>query len=184
MPNYRRNYVPGGTFFFTCVTHRRRPILTTDLGRECLRNAIRQIRKRHPFTLVAIVLLPDHLHTVWELPSNDHRYELRWMRIKEEFTRSWIWAGGTELPQSKSREEHRHRGVWHKRYWEHTVRDEADLARCFDYIHWNPRKHGLVRRVRDWPWSSFHRYVECGEYPIGWGGSDPTPDWHDPEWGE
>jgi putative transposase len=86
MPSYRRYFVPGGTYFFTCVTYLRRPILTTELGRNCLRGAIDTVRKRHPFEIVAIVLLPDHWRTVWSLPPGDVRYPLRWMRIKEEFT--------------------------------------------------------------------------------------------------
>ena len=184
MPNYRRNFVPGGTYFFTCVTYQRRPILTTDIGRRCLREAIQKVQGDHPFELFAIVLLPDHWHTVWVLPPGDDRYPLRWMRIKEEFTERWLEAGGTELPQSESREKHRQRGVWQKRYWEHTVRDEDDLKRCVDYTHWNPRKHKLAARVRDWEWSSFHRMVREGEYDIDWGGTDPTPGWDAPEWGE
>ena len=184
MPDYRRNYVPGGTYFFTCVTHRRAPFLTTALGRRCLREGIEKVQHDHPFEIVAIVLLPDHWHTVWALPRGDARYPLRWMRIKEEFTERWLNGGGGELPQSASRQRHRQRGVWHKRYWEYTVRDEDDLQRCVDYAHWNPRKHLLVPRVRDWEWSSFHRFVQLGEYDLDWGGADPTPDWDDPEWGE
>ncbi|HEV3302727.1 MAG TPA: transposase [Planctomycetaceae bacterium] len=184
MPNYRRVYVPGGTYFFTCVAHRRRPILTTNLGRRCLRKALKAIANDHPFNILAIVLLPDHWHTAWSLPPGDDRYALRWMRIKEEFTEAWLAGGGLELPQSASRARHRQRGVWHKRYWEHTVRDEADLERCVTYIHWNPCKHKLVARVRDWKWSSFHRFVREGEYDLEWGGSDPTPGWNAPEWGE
>ncbi len=184
MSNFRRNLVPGATFFFTCVTHQRRPILTTDLGRQCLREAIDLVKRDHPFEIVAIVLLPDHWHTVWTLPPGDDRYPLRWMRIKEEFTKRWLAAGGDELPQSASRIQHRQRGVWQKRYWEHTVRDEIDLKRCVDYIHWNPRKHKLVSCVRDWKWSSFHRMVHEGEYEFEWGGTDPTPGWNTPEWGE
>ena len=184
MPDYRRNYLPGGTYVFTCVTYKRRPILTTDLGRKCLRESIEKIKNDHPFTMAAIVLLPEHWHTVWTLPRGDDRYPLRWMRIKEEFSKAWLEAGGTELQQSESREKHRQRGIWHKRYWEHTVRDENDLERCVDYLHWNPRKHGLVRRVRDWEWSSFHRFVKEGHYDLNWGGTDPVPGWEDPEWGE
>ncbi len=115
------------------------------------------------------------------LPRGDARYPLRWMRIKEEFTERWLAGGGDEAPQSKSRSRHRLRGIWQKRYWEYTVRNEADLERCVDYIHWNPRKHGLVARVRDWEWSSFHRFVEAGQYDINWGGTDPTPGWNTPE---
>jgi putative transposase len=184
VPNYRRNYVPGGTYFFTNVAYRRRPILTSDLGRRCLRDAIQTVQADHPFTIVAIALLPDHWHTIWTLPPNDARYPLRWMRIKEEFTKAWLHGGGQELSQSHSRTKHRQRGVWHKRYWEHTIADEDDLKRCVDYIHWNPRKHNLVQRIRDWKWSSFHRFVQASEYDLDWGGSDPTPGWDDPEWGE
>ncbi len=184
MSDYRRCYVPGGTYFFTCVTYRRRPILTTDLGRRCLRAAIEKVRESYPFEIVAFVLVPDHCHSVWTLPPTDDKYPLRWRRIKEEFTEAWLAAGGTELPQSASRKRHRQRGVWHKRYWEHTVGDGADLKRCVDYTHWNPRKHGLAPRVRDWEWSSFHRFVTEGEYDLDWGGTDPTPGWDDPEWGE
>jgi putative transposase len=183
MPNFRRNLVPGGTFFFTVVTHLRRPILTTDLGRRCLREAISTVRESHPFELFANVLLPDHWHGVWMLPRGDDRYPLRWMRIKEEFTERWLAGGGDEAPQSESRSRHRLRGIWQKRYWEHTVRDEADHERCVDYIHWNPRKHGLVARIRDWDWSSFHRFVKAGQYDINWGGTDPTPGWSTPEMG-
>ena len=184
MPNFRRNFVPGGTYFFTCVTHERQPILTTDPGRRCLREAILKVKADHPFEIVAIVLLPDHWHTVWVLPSGDDRYPLRWMRIKEEFTERWLACGGTELPQSASRKRQRQRGIWQKRYWEHTVRDEDDLKRCVDYCHWNPRKHRLVTRISDWEWSSFARFVREGEYEPDWGGTDPTPGWNTPEWGE
>jgi putative transposase len=184
MPDYSRNFVAGGTYFFTCVTHQRQPILTTELGRRCLRNAILKIQADHPFELFAVVLLPDHWHAVWTLPAGDTRYPLRWQRIKEEFTKAWLSDGGEELGQSASRTRHRMRGVWQKRYWEHTVRDETDLERCVDYIHWNPRKHGLCPRVRDWPWSSFHRFVNAGQYEIDWGGTDLTTSWPDAEWGK
>ena len=184
MADYRRYYVPGGTYFFTCVTYQRTPILTTELARDCLRNAIQVVRKVHPFDITAIVVLPDHWHTIWTLPQGDVRYPLRWMRIKEEFTKGWLKAGGIEQPQSVSRKEQRSRGVWQRRYWERTIQDETDLKRCTDYIHWNPRKHALVERVQDWKWSSFHRYVQEGEYHITWGGNDPSLHWNAPEWGE
>jgi putative transposase len=184
MAKYRRNFVPGGTYFFTCVTYERQRILTSELGRRCLREAIHKVRSDHPFHVFAIVLLPDHLHTVWTLPPGDSDYPLRWMRIKEEFTKRWLQSNGTELSQSESRRKHRYRGVWQKRYWEHTVQDQADLKRCVDYSHWNPRKHNLVRRVCDWEYSSFHRFVKVGEYDIHWGDIDPVASWNDPEWGE
>ena len=95
MPWYRRNYVPGGTYFFTVVTYKRRPMLVDPLARRCLREALQTIRENWPFEIVGISLLPDHLHTVWTLPPDDDRYSLRWRRIKEEFTRAYLSAGGT-----------------------------------------------------------------------------------------
>jgi putative transposase len=76
------------------------------------------------------------------------------------------------------------RGIWQKRFWEHTIDDDDELKRCVDYVHWNPKKHGLVASVNDWPWSSFHRYVAAGEYTLDWGREDPTPGYNAPEWGE
>ena len=168
MSNYRRSR-EGSLYFFTVVTHKRQPILTTPLGRECLRTAIAEVREKYRFDISAIVLLPDHLHAVWEMPREDSDYSLRWRRIKSLFTRSWTSHGGQSAAISRSRVKRSERGVWQRRFFEHTIRDEADLKRCVDYIHVNPLKHSLVERVRDWPWSSFHRYVKLGEYSNDWG---------------
>jgi putative transposase len=168
---YRRNYVPGGTYFFTLVTYHRRPILTDELARSHLREVLRTEQAARPFQITAIVLLPDHLHTVWTLPQGDVSYSRRWSSVKEAFTRHYLKSGGNEGPVSAVRTARRERGVWQRRFWEHTIRDEDDLKRCVDYIHWNPVKHGLVERVRDYPWSSFHRFVESGDYDIDWGGT-------------
>ena len=173
MSRYRRWFVPGGTFFFTVVALGRRPVFTQRIARVALRQAFREVRGRHPFAVDAIVLLPDHLHAVWSLPAGDDRYSLRWRQIKSRFTQEFLRRGGSELPGSASRQRRGERGVLQRRFFEHTVRDEADLKRCVDYVHINPLKHGLVTRVVDWPWSSFHRYVALGEYTADWG-SDPT----------
>jgi putative transposase len=184
MSDYRRWYVRGGTYFFTLVVHERRPIFRTEIARKLLHDAIASEKATRPFTIVAMVLLPDHLHAVWTLPRGDADYSLRWQQIKEDFTKNYLAAGGVEGVRNRSRRRKRERGVWQRRFWEHTVRDEFDLERCVDYVHWNPRKHELVRRVRDWPWSTFHRFVELGHYDIDWGGTDPCPGYNDPEWGE
>jgi putative transposase len=126
MPDYRRNYVPGGTYFFTVVTHLRRPFLTSELARSCLHAAFDKIRGKSPFEIVAIVLLPDHWHAVWTLPPGDSRFSLRLRQIKETFTRSYLAGGGTELAQSRSRAQHGMRGIWQKRFWEHTIDDDDD----------------------------------------------------------
>lgn len=179
MPNYRRNFVRGGTYFFTVVTHQRRPILTSRLGRTSLRQAFAEIRGRRSMIIDAIVLLPEHLHCVWTLPPGDAAYDVRWRQIKSRFTQLFLENGGEPGNISISRRKKNEHGVWQPRYFEHTVRDEEDLKHCVDYVHINPLKHGLVQRVRDWPWSSFHKYVRSGEYTAEWGGS---PQFFGDEW--
>jgi putative transposase len=169
MSEYRRNYVAGGTFFFTAVTYRRRPILTSEIARDALRQAMREVRGRRPFSVTAIVLLPDHLHTIWTLPEEVADYSVLWKQVKSRFTQLYLERGGIENGVSMSRSLKGERGVWGRRFFEHTVRDERDLKRCVDYIHINPLKHGLVERASDWPWSSFHRYAALGEYASEWG---------------
>jgi putative transposase len=179
MTDYRRWRVAGGTYFFTVVTHGRQPFLTGDVARRTLRDAFRTVRQRRPFRVEAIVLLPYHLHTIWTLPTGDFDYATRWQLIKRRFTKLYLAAGSPEGARSASRNAKRERGVWQRRYFEHTCRDEADMKRCADYLHVNPLKHGLVDRVINWPWSSFHRYVQLGEYEPDWGSANV---WHGDEW--
>jgi putative transposase len=175
MPDYRRFTIPGATVFFTVVTHERRRFLTDPLARRCLRMAFRVVRARYPFEVHSIVLLPDHLHALWILPPGDPGYPLRWRRIKEEFTRRYLAGEGEEGPGSASRGVRNERGVWQRRFWEHTIRDEEDFERHCDYIHYNPVKHGLVECPRDWAYSSFHRWVRRGAYPRDWACSSEGP---------
>lgn len=181
MPDYRRIYIPGGAYFFTAVTEGRRPLFAEAKNRAKLRVAMRSVLGERPVSIHAMVLLPDHLHTIWTLPDGDRDYSSRWGQIKERFTRSYLEAGGLEATGSASRRKHRERTVWQKRFWEHSVRDEVDFERCFDYIHWNPVKHGLVKRIADYPWSSFHRYVRLGWYDAHWGEAEvldvPGAEW-------
>src|SRR5262245_12920126 len=118
MSNYRRYFVPGGTIFFTVVTHQRRPFLTESLARDCLRLAIETVRAKRPFGILAVVLLPDHLHALWTLPGGDTAYSVRWRRIKEEFTVRYLQSGGREGRRSTSRQSRQERGVWQRRFWE------------------------------------------------------------------
>ena len=171
MTNYRRNFLTGGSFFFTVnLADRRLRLLTEHV--HLLRQSFRDVRRCHPFTIEAIVILPDHLHAIWTLPEGDAGFALRWRLIKSAFSRGL--AGGERV--SLSRAERKERGVWQRRYWEHTLRDVADFARHADYIHFNPVKHGHVRRVLDWPHSSFHRMVKLGIYPADWGGTAAAND--------
>ena len=165
MTAYRRNFIPGGCFFFTVnLADRRRRLLTEHV--DALRTAFRETHQRHPFTTDAIVVLPDHLHAVWTLPDSDRDFATRWRLIKSTFSRHF----SVDEPISASRAAKNERGIRQRRYWEHTIRNEEDLARHIDYVHINPVKHGLVKQVRDWPHSSFHRMVKSGIYPEDWAG--------------
>jgi putative transposase len=162
MTNYRRKKFSGGYYFFTVITHKRQEFLTDEIARNCLRNVWQGVCADHPFKTVALCLLPDHLHCIWKLPEDDYNYSMRWSLIKRFFTREWLNAGGEEMTQSLSRTKKRRRGVWQRRFWEHCIRDEEDLANHINYIHYNPVKHKLADRPGDWQWSTYHRYAKGG----------------------
>lgn len=172
MPNYRRALVPGGCWFFTInLLERRKTLLADHVG--ILRDAVQRTRMRYPFTIDAIVVLPDHLHAVWTLPPGDTDFPLRWRLIKSRFSK----AIPKQERLNRVRRERGERGIWQRRFWEHLIRDETDYARHVEYCYINPVKHGLVTRVRDWPHSSFHRDVRAGLFPPDWGGdADMTGD--------
>ncbi len=133
---------------------------------ERLRLSYRSAQGRYPFETIAICILPDHLHAVWSLPPGDANFPLRWSLIKSEFSRGL--AGNTRRSMSKIAK--RDKGIWQRRYWEHVIRNDLDLQRHVDYIHFNPVKHGYVSRACDWPHSTFHHYVARGLLPVDWGG--------------
>jgi putative transposase len=162
--DYRRNYVAGGCYFFTVNLADRSSSLLVDRIDQ-LRSVVRDVRARRPFRIDAWVVLPEHMHCVWTLPEGDADYPGRWRAIKKAFSKV-IPARDDVTGQRRGRE----REVWQRRYWEHTIGDDADYAVHIDYVHRNPVKHGLVKRVQDWPYSTFHRYVEQGIYDIDWHG--------------
>jgi putative transposase len=164
MPRYRRAKVDGSAFFFTVVlADRSSSLLVDEIDR--LRRVYRVVQERRPFQTIAICILPDHIHAIWALPEGDADFSTRWNLIKSGFSR-----GLEARPRSESKVAKREKGIWQRRYWEHAIRDEADLERHINYIHFNPVKHRHVTRVADWPHSSFHRYVERGELDADWGG--------------
>ena len=164
MTEYRRSKIPGATYFFTvnCAERKGNSILTDNI--DTLRNAFRKVKNDHPFEINAIVILPEHLHCIWSLPKDDTDFGVRWGLIKATFSRS--------IPKTERRSDSRlkrgERGIWQRRYWEHLIRDDEDYARHVDYIHWNPVKHGWAKQVKDWPYSSFHKHVGRGPYPLDW----------------
>lgn len=175
MPDYRRYFVEGGTYFFTVVAAGREPLFSDPRARQLLGEKMREQREKMAFETVAIILLPDHLHAIWTLPSGDKKYSERWQAIKAKFTADWLKDGGSEVQVSSGYASQRRRGVWQARFIEHTIRDEDDLHAHADYLHYNPVKHQLARCPKDWPWSSFHRFVERGHYEPDWGCSDREP---------
>jgi putative transposase len=162
---YRRSYVEGGTYFFTVNLLDRNKTLLVDHV-DALRDSIREVKHKRPFHIEAWVVMPDHLHAVWTLPEGDADYSSRWREIKKHFSKS--------LPKTEEltavRKRKGERGIWQRRFWEHTIKDGTDYQRHVDYVHLNPLKHGLVNRVQDWPYSSFHRSVKNGIYPLHWCG--------------
>jgi putative transposase len=162
---YRRAWVPGGTYFFTvALADRTRPLLTDHI--QLLRQTVADVRLRHPFEILAMVVLPDHLHCIWQLPEGDSAYSTRWALIKSAFSREIMPTESISLSRHLKRE----RSIWQRRYWEHCIRDLDDLSRHIDYIHFNPVKHGHAERAIDWPYSSIHRYVRQGVLPTDCGG--------------
>ena len=170
MRTYLRDRTPGGCYFFTVnLADRQRHTLVEHI--DALRDAFRRTLAEHPVRVEAIVVLPDHLHCLWQLPTGDAAYPSRWRSIKARFAEQVE----DDVPPTASRQRKGERGVWQRRYWEHRIRDDADYARHVDYIHYNPVKHGHVAMARDWPYSSFRRWVVRGVYSEDWGGAPTRP---------
>jgi len=167
MSDYRRNRVPGGTYFFTInLLQRSNTLLVSQI--VSLRDAVRKVRSARPFHIDAWVVLPDHMHAIWTLPPGDTDYSGRWRAIKIAFAKT--------LPKTEYRSPVRmangERGIWQRRFWEHTIRDEQDYAAHVGYVHISPVKHRYTAYVADWPYSSFHRWVARGAYPQDWAGEN------------
>ncbi len=159
MSNYRRTFIKGGVYFFTVVTHQRQPLLCSPDALHRLKKSFHHVKTNHPFKIKGLVVLPDHLHCIWQLPPHDDNFSLRWNLIKRYFSLNF------ECPTNHRRE----KTIWQKRFWEHAVRNADDFARCLDYIHYNPVKHGYVKNPADWSHSTFRQYLERGYYDLNWG---------------
>ena len=167
MSNYRRDFTKGGLYFFTiALKDRSKDYLIRYI--EEFRQAYKITQERYPFETVAICILPDHFHLLMQLPEKDDNYSVRIGLLKSQFTRL--------LPEhcrkiSMSDQKQGDAGIWQRRFWEHLIRDDEDLANHWDYIYYNPVKHRYVTNVKDWEYSSFHRDVKLGIYPEDWGGN-------------
>ena len=152
---YRRSDIAGGSYFFTVNLADRSSRLLVERVDD-LRAAVRTVKQRHPFEIVAWVVLPEHIHAIWTLPGDDRDFSGRWSLIKSGFSRAVARSETVSVSRTRKRE----RGIWQRRFWEHWIRDEIDLQRHVDYVHINPVKHGHVERAADWLHSSIHRYIE------------------------
>jgi len=141
--DYRRCFIPGGCYFFTVVTYRRHPLFGDPANVDLLRMAMREVMAKRPFEIQAMVVLPDHLHTVWQLPKAEADFSKRWRDIKH-FVSCRI-----DAPVNRRKE----KLVWQRRFWEHAIRNEEDWRRHLEYVHFNPVKHGLASCAADWPYS-------------------------------
>lgn len=149
MSEYRRLFVPGGTYFFTLnLKDRSSDMLVRHV--DLLRASWRDVQRTQPFETLAAVVLPDHLHLVLALPPEDSDFPARLRLLKSGFTR--------RLPAAvKAAGRKGERDVWQRRYWEHAIRDDADLEARINYVHYNPVKHGYVAEMDDWPHSTWAR---------------------------
>ena len=170
MARYRRA-LDGTTCFFTLVAYRRRPILCDEPIRTALRAAFQRVHLRRPFHMDAIVLLPDHLHCIWTLPDGDVDFSTRWSQIKHHVAHT-CRDRYSDFVMTNAQRRRREAPVWQRKYWEHRIRDDYDMEKHADYIHYDPVKHGLADSAAAWPYSSFKRFVARGVYPMDWGGTD------------
>ena len=175
---YRRLKVGAAAYFFTVVTHERRKLFL-DAELVALFNAsIRRIQERHPFEVEAQVVLPDHIHAIWQLPPNDADYSTRWRLVKETFTKAYL--KNRRPPEvGNSRRKKQEQGLWQRRFWEHLLRDDIDFFDHLDYIHLNPVRHGLAAAPGAWVHSTFEHWVARGVYEPHWGTDEmpELPDW-------
>ena len=163
MSDYIRYRIPGGCYFFTVNLQERDKTLLVD-HIDLLRESVRDCKQKRPFHIDAWVVLPEHMHCMWTMPADDMDYSNRWKIIKTHFSK-----GLPKLePRTRNQIKRGERSIWQRRYWEHAIRNDQDYAAHFDYIHYNPVKHGWVDNVIDWPYSSFHRCIEKGLYPVDW----------------
>jgi putative transposase len=160
MSDYRRAFLEGGTFFFTVVTYQRCPIFTEESSVNLLRQCFKTTMAKYPFTINAIVVLPDHLHTIWTLPDGESDFSTRWKIVKAAFSQHY--SGFRVKDISKSMIKKNEKGIWQRRFWEHTIRSEEDYHQHCDYIHYNPVKHGLVSSPVSWKYSSFKDFAKKG----------------------
>lgn len=138
-----------------------------------MHESFERAKQTYKFDIFACVILPDHMHLLLN-PENIEQYPTIIFAIKYHFSKN-INVGGVGTPPyalSKSKIKKGEKGIWQRRYFEHTIQDEEDLNNHLDYIHYNPVKHGLSKCVKDWEFSSFSKFVKSNNYDENWGSSE------------
>lgn len=158
MPNFRRYYIPNTIVFITSVTRDRVPLFAQEDNVDLLFTTMRRVKELHPFDLLAYAMLPDHLHFLMRT-AEETNFSKVMQSINWNLTRNYKEAHGITTSLS----------LWQHRFWDHVIRDDEDLHRHFDYIHYNPVKHEHVVRPEDWAHSTYMFWAERGYYEIGWG---------------
>jgi len=163
MSNYRRVFIQNSYVFLTVITNNRSHILIKNI--ELLREAFRNVGRIYKYKIIACVILPEHLHIIL-YPENIKEYPKIISSIKHYFSAN-LDIKMVELSASKIKK--REKGIWLRRYIEHTIVSEDDLNKHINYIHYNPVKHGYAKNVKDWEYSSFHKFVKLKNYDENWG---------------
>lgn len=155
--NYKRLFIENTYVFITLVTYKRKKILIKNI--EVLRKSFEECKKKFDFDIFYIVIIPDHIRMIIK-PKNINDYPKIIGQIKSHFTKNV----NIEYEMNNNREA----TIWQRRHWEHTIRDEEDLYKHLDYIHYNPIKHGYVKSVKEWKYSSFNKFVKLKLYEQDW----------------
>jgi len=174
MPNYRRIFVDGYCYFLTIVTYKRTPLIIENI--DLLREGVKKSKAKYPYQIEAVVVLPDHFHLMIR-PKFALDYPKIISVIKQYFSKYCDPKYYQHITQSDSRSKAGYKPIWQRKYYEHTIRDDNDYTIRLNYIHYNPVKHGYVLQVKDWQYSSFHRYVKKGYYTLEWGNFDGKIDY-------
>lgn len=159
MPNFRRYYIPNAIVFITGVTRDRIPYFEPVDNVEMLFDTMRCVQDLHPFRLLAYVVLPDHFHWLMRVDEGSGNFSIALHSIKRNYTLNFKKTHGIITPLT----------LWQDRFWDHVIRDDHDLNKHFNYIHWNPIKHGYVQEPGNWPHSTYQHWLERGYYEPMWG---------------
>ena len=162
MSNFRRYYIPNSIIFITCVTRDRSPFLESNEDVNLFFYTLARVNDIYQFEILAHVVLPDHFHWLLKVADPHRNFSKIIHSIKRNFTLNYKKLHEIESPLS----------IWQERFWDHIIRDELDLERHFDYVHWNPVNHGYSQKPEDWPYSTYRKWVNYGYYELGWGWSE------------